>query len=75
MMPCLIDPVKVFKSGPVPTHRPGEVMFQSREQGTGLYGILEGAVTTQIAGQTMEMLTSADVFGIGALVQPEHLRA
>jgi CRP-like cAMP-binding protein len=74
-MSYLIDTVKVFESGKVQTHDPGAVIFRSGEQGTGMYGILAGEIEMQIDGQTVETLTSGDVFGIGAIVHPDHLRA
>ncbi|BFM38501.1 cyclic nucleotide-binding domain-containing protein [Synechocystis sp. LKSZ1] len=74
-MSYLIDTVKIFETGKVQTYGPGEVIFQTGEQGTGMYGILAGEVEMQVDGQTVETLTSGNVFGIGAIVHPDHLRA
>lgn len=62
------------KNGESVRYQAGEVIFQAGEQGTTLYGILEGTVDLQRNGQTVETLTTGDAFGEGAIVQPNHQR-
>jgi CRP-like cAMP-binding protein len=67
--------IKAWQKSGEPLHyRPGEAIFQAGEQGTTLYGILEGTVDLQREGKTVETLTAGDAFGEGAIVQPDHQR-
>lgn len=53
----------------------GAVIFETGQPGDYMYGILEGAVDLIINGEVIETLVEGDVFGEGALVQPEGTRA
>jgi len=56
-------------------YRAGEIIFEAGDVGTMMYGIVEGTVELQINGRVVEVIDAGDVFGEGALVQPNHLRA
>jgi CRP/FNR family transcriptional regulator, cyclic AMP receptor protein len=62
------------KNGESARYQAGEVIFQAGDQGSTLYGILEGSVDLQRDGRTVETLTAGDAFGEGAIVQPNHQR-
>ncbi|AFZ34513.1 putative transcriptional regulator, Crp/Fnr family [Stanieria cyanosphaera PCC 7437] len=53
----------------------GETIFQQGELGNVMYGIIEGEVDIVINGKVLETIHAGDVFGEGALVQPEATRA
>ncbi|NER84017.1 MAG: cyclic nucleotide-binding domain-containing protein [Leptolyngbya sp. SIO1D8] len=53
----------------------GEIIFQAGDIGTVMYGLMEGSVEFQVDGKVVEIIESGDVFGEGALVQPNATRA
>lgn len=53
----------------------GETIFESGTLGDLMYGIVSGTVELQVDGQTVETIEAGDVFGEGALVRSDHLRA
>lgn len=70
------DTIKIFQSAlEFQTYPAGAVIFQPDEVGECMYGIMEGEVEQLINGQVCEVLTAGDVFGVGALVHENGLRA
>ncbi len=68
--------VEIFQKIPGPqSFMPGEVIFTEKEKGELMYGILEGEVEMVVANKVVETLNTGDVFGEGALVQPDQSRA
>lgn len=53
----------------------GEIIFTAGEEGKVMYGILAGEIEMLVNGEVVETLKASDVFGEGALVQPDHRRA
>lgn len=53
----------------------GDIIFQNGTVGRVMYGILTGTVELQVNGKTVEVIEAGDVFGEGALVRANHLRA
>ncbi|MBD2102846.1 cyclic nucleotide-binding domain-containing protein [Leptolyngbya sp. FACHB-261] len=53
----------------------GEVIFEEGQPGDVMYGILEGEVDLVVNGKTVETIKTGDVFGEGALVHQDGLRA
>ncbi|MGL5036108.1 MAG: cyclic nucleotide-binding domain-containing protein [Microcystaceae cyanobacterium] len=53
----------------------GEVIFREGEQAEILYGLLAGTVALSINGKPIEKLQAGDVFGEGALLHNDKLRA
>lgn len=70
-----IETVKLFESQPEQTFCAGEVIFKNGEQGNVMYGIIEGEVEMYIHGKVIEVIKKGDVFGQGALVHEDYLRA
>lgn len=53
----------------------GETIFKKGELGKVMYGIIEGEVEIVVDNKVVEIIYAGDVFGEGALVQPEATRA
>jgi len=54
---------------------PGTTIFEEGQPGTEMYGIIEGEVEMIVNDKVVETILKCDVFGEGALVQPEGTRA
>ena len=71
-----VKTVEIFQKSSSPlTYVTGQVIFEEGESGNVMYGIIKGEVDIFVDGKIVETITSGDVFGEGALVQPEHDRA
>ncbi len=71
-----VKTVEIFQKTPSPqTFLAGEVIFQEGQLGNIAYGIIEGEVDLLVKGQVVETIKKGDIFGEGALVQPEGIRA
>ncbi|MDJ0510177.1 MAG: cyclic nucleotide-binding domain-containing protein [Crocosphaera sp.] len=70
-----VETIKIFESQPEQTFAPGEVIFNNGEKGTVMYGIIEGEVEMYIHSKVIEIIKKGDVFGQGALVHSDYLRA
>ncbi len=70
-----VETIKIFESQPEQTFAKGEVIFNNGEKGTVMYGIIEGEVEMYVNGKVIEVITKGDVFGQGALVHEDYLRA
>lgn len=70
-----LQSVMIFKKNCEP-HKvaAGEVIFSQGEVGHLMYGIIEGEVQFSVDGKNTESLKAGDVFGEGALVNPDHQR-
>ena len=75
----MLEPVKTVeifsKSSPPLTYVPGQVIFEQGQTGNVMYGIIEGQVDMLVDQKLVETIKKGDVFGEGALVQPESDRA
>ena len=68
--------VELFSTVPESlTFKTGEMVFRHGDIGRVMYGIIEGTVELQVDGKPVELIKTGDVFGEGALVQPDSLRA
>ena len=56
------------------TVKPGTVIFTEGERGDTAYALITGEIELTIEGKFIETITEHDVFGEGALVQPNHNR-
>ena len=71
-----VKTVEIFQKSSSPlTYVAGQVIFEEGESGSVMYGIIEGEVDLIVDGKVVETIAEGDVFGEGALVQPEHDRA
>ncbi|MDJ0693425.1 cyclic nucleotide-binding domain-containing protein [Mastigocoleus sp. MO_188.B34] len=71
-----VKTVEIFQKSSSPlTYVAGQTIFQEGETGSVMYGIIEGEVDLIVDGKVVETITTGDVFGEGALVQPKHDRA
>ncbi len=71
-----VKTVEIFQKSSSPlTYVAGQKIFEEGESGNVMYGIIEGEVDLFVDGKVLETITTGDVFGEGALVQPEHDRA
>ena len=71
-----VKTVEIFQKSSSPlTYVVGQTIFEEGETGSVMYGIIEGEVDLIVDGKVVETITRGDVFGEGALVQPEHDRA
>ncbi len=57
------------------TFKAGEAIFQAGDVGHVMYGIIDGTVELQVNGRAVETIQKGDVFGEGALVHTDSLRA
>lgn len=68
--------VKNFQNIPEPLKIPkGENIFLEGESGDLMYGIIEGEVEFIVDNKVVETMGKGDIFGIGALVHKDHIRA
>lgn len=74
----MLEPSQVvdlfFNHLPVKTFQPGDVIFSQGEKGDKMFVLIEGKVELRKGDQLLETINEHDVFGEGALVQPEHTR-
>lgn len=69
------DTVKLYQThGDPQTFSAGDVIFKNGDQGTLMYGVIEGEVEMVVNGKVIETIAQGDVFGIGAIVHIDHLR-
>jgi CRP-like cAMP-binding protein len=68
--------VELFQKQPSPdTYMAGQIVFSQGETGDLMYGIIEGEIEMRVDGKVVEIVKAGDVFGEGALVQPDRSRA
>lgn len=67
--------VAIFQFSSPVTFVAGEIIFSQGEPGNIMYGIIEGEIEILVDGKIVETLAAGDVFGEGALLRPDHLRA
>lgn len=71
-----VKTVSIFqKGGTLLDYTAGDVIFRAGDVGELMYGIVEGAVELQVNGVVVEEIYRGDVFGEGALVQLNCVRA
>ncbi|MEA5534213.1 cyclic nucleotide-binding domain-containing protein [Crocosphaera sp. XPORK-15E] len=70
-----IETVKLFESQSEQTFPAGDIIFREGEKGQIMYGIVEGEIEMLINGKVIEVIKQGDVFGQGALVHEDYLRA
>ncbi len=69
------ETVKLYQvHGSPKSVKSGEIIFQEGDRETVMYGVIEGQVELQVHGKTVEIIEKGDVFGVGAMVHPDHLR-
>ena len=56
------------------TVKAGEVIFTRGEKGKVMFALMEGEVELKMGDKVVETINKHDIFGQGALVQPEHIR-
>ena len=52
----------------------GEVIFQEGDKGNKMFALISGQIELRKNGKLVEIINDHDIFGEGALVQPEHDR-
>lgn len=57
------------------SYNAGDIIFNTGEVGEVMYGLVEGEVELWVNGIVAEVIVEGDVFGEGALVQPNKVRA
>ncbi len=70
-----VETIKLFQSQPEQTFSKGDVIFRNGDKGTVMYGIIEGEIEMYVDGKVIEVIKQGDIFGQGALVHEDHLRA
>ncbi|MGK7929951.1 MAG: cyclic nucleotide-binding domain-containing protein [Microcystaceae cyanobacterium] len=70
-----VETIKLFQSQPEQTFSQGDVIFRNGDKGTVMYGIMEGEIEMYIDGKVIEVIKQGDIFGQGALVHEDYLRA
>jgi CRP/FNR family cyclic AMP-dependent transcriptional regulator len=71
-----VETVKIlYKNGHPLSLKTGDIIFEQGQFGEVMYGIIEGEVGLFLGNLLVETIEKGDLFGEGALVQPEHLRA
>ncbi len=69
------ETVKLFEKQPEQTYTVGQIIFEEGQRGEIMFGILQGEIELWVNGEVVETLIAGDVFGEGALVQPDKTRA
>lgn len=69
-----VETMELLKNQPDQSFAAGEVIFRAGEKGTVMYGIVEGEVDILVHGEVVETISVGDIFGQGALVQPDRSR-
>ncbi|WP_041934052.1 cyclic nucleotide-binding domain-containing protein [Gloeothece verrucosa] len=69
------DTVKIFQRQPEQNFAPGEMIFEEGKEGQVMYGVIEGEVEMSLKGKVIETIRVGDVFGQGAIIHDDHLRA
>lgn len=71
-----VQTVSIFQKHAEPqTFAKGQVIFEEGKTGDVMYGIIDGEVEMLVDDKVVETIKKGDVFGEGALVQPEGTRA
>jgi CRP-like cAMP-binding protein len=74
----LLEPIETLKllqrKNNFKTFVAGEVVFAEGEKAKLMYGIVAGEINISVAGKIVETIKAGDVFGIGAMIHPEHIR-
>jgi CRP-like cAMP-binding protein len=71
----LMETMQSFESRPEIIYKPGDAIFTEGEQGDCMFGLISGEVEFQVGGVVIEVMQPGEIFGIGAIVQSDHLRA
>lgn len=69
------DTIKIFQRQPEQSFAAGEIIFEEGQEGHTMYGIVEGEVEMSLKGKVIETIKVGDVFGQGAIIDHDHLRA
>ncbi|MEM8778218.1 MAG: cyclic nucleotide-binding domain-containing protein [Cyanobacteria bacterium P01_G01_bin.49] len=70
-----IETIKFLQSQPEQTFTSGNIIFREGEKGEIMYGVIEGTVEMSVNNKVVELIEKADIFGQGALVHEDYLRA
>jgi CRP/FNR family cyclic AMP-dependent transcriptional regulator len=71
-----VETIKILnKNGHPLSLKAGDIIFVQGKFGDVMYGIIEGEVGLFWDNQLVETIEKGELFGQGALVQPDHLRA
>lgn len=67
--------INLYKTDAEPlTFQKDEVIFEAGDKGDVMYALLKGEVGLWVNDQLVEQFSDGDVFGEGALVQPDRTR-
>ncbi len=70
------ETVEIYQAhGSPKTFKAGEVIFSQGDKGDVMYGVIEGEVEMQVNGKPIETIEAGDIFGVGAILHPDHSRA
>ncbi len=70
------ETIKILKNNSqIKPFSAGETIFHQGAEGKEMYGIIQGEVEMLINDKVVEIIKEGDVFGQGALLDSEHLRA
>lgn len=70
-----VETVKILQRNGQPKRlAAGETIFVEGQQAVAMYGIVTGEVNISVGGEVLETLEAGDIFGMGALVHPDHTR-
>ncbi|HHP7232189.1 MAG TPA: cyclic nucleotide-binding domain-containing protein [Xenococcaceae cyanobacterium] len=71
-----VETIKIFQNNSdLKSFQAGATIFSQGERGNVMYGIIEGEIAMLVNDQVIETIKQGDVFGQGALLDPNHLRA
>ena len=75
----MLQPVETIKilqnNSQIKSFSAGEIIFHQGAEGKKMYGIVRGEVEMLVNDRVIEIINEGDVFGQGALLNSEHLRA
>ncbi|MGB5634195.1 MAG: cyclic nucleotide-binding domain-containing protein [Waterburya sp.] len=71
-----VETVKILQNNShTKSFHAGEAIFHQGTDGKMMYGIIDGEVEMLVNDKVVETIKEGDVFGQGALLHPDHLRA
>ncbi len=74
-MLTMIETIKLFQKQSGHENIPaGTVIYQENDTGLLMYGIIEGEIEAVVNGNVVETIKTGEIFGQGALVDPDHKR-
>ena len=71
-----VETIKILQNNSqIKSFSAGKIIFHQGAEGKEMYGVIQGEVEMLVNNKVIETINEGDVFGQGALVHSDHLRA